>query len=801
MKFLSLAALLTVLSHSASVFAGVYNLKVVTDASPDYSDMESMVRSITSNWETPEQKCWAMFYWNHIARRQTAPMMLHGMALTDPIRQFNDYGYTMCSTISGINCAIWDAMGLKAKYWDISNHTVPEVEYDGAWHMYDNSMTALYTLCDGKTIAPVSEIGKTLACEASEGRAEPGHIAKYHCLMATSPRGFLTGADTVRGLDEEYRCFNPNGLKYRTYFYDWDRGHRYILNLRDGESYTRFYHSLGTAPEFFVPNGGKDPEAANTRYHIRGNGVWKWRPKPSNSFKIDGANVITALHMRGKASEPSAILVSTSNGSKWTEVANAKEDFDVKLVNEVNGAYEVLVRAEKGSLRDVEFETTTMLNSKTQPKLNVGKNTIYVGAGEQTESIVVWPDLQADHYKPFVVEEQNIATAKSHPGYMGVMHAQKGKEPAYVVFKVDAPRAITSVNYGGRLYNRARGSHIDLLHSFDQGKTWTRSCSLTNTAQPWDVIHYQTVKDVPAGTTSVLFKYLLESPEAGTGACSLYAVRMEVNHKVADETFKPMQVTFNWSERQEDYSVVERSHTETVSKLPHRYTIDVGGMDHPIVNSLKIDSAPAAKNGYSDGKDVGDEKYIPKWATYGKNLALGKPYTVSIPSNTNWGAGDPDGKKLTDGVVGPPYPGGVAPSFALGWDKGKNADITVDLGAEQKCGAFRIQVGAGYPWWDAMKGQFKDKAEVFTSMDGKNFTSRGNVNFNLRWKDLPVNHFWPDEEVIAAHNFEFIPPAPVQARYVRFHLQPERSITVSEVEVLDSIQYKPFDLRIAMPRD
>ena len=55
----------------------------------------------------------------------------HRLEVTDPIRQFNDYGYTMCSTIAGINCAIWDAMGLKAKYWDISLHTVPEVEYDG----------------------------------------------------------------------------------------------------------------------------------------------------------------------------------------------------------------------------------------------------------------------------------------------------------------------------------------------------------------------------------------------------------------------------------------------------------------------------------------------------------------------------------------------------------------------------------------------------------------------------------------------------------------------------------------------
>src|ERR1051326_62035 len=123
-----------VLALPAAGAGAVYNLRVVTDASPDYSDLPSLVRSATANWPTPEEKCWALFYWNHMARRQTAPMMLHGLALTDPVRQFNDYGYTMCSTISGINCSIWDALGLKARYWDISNHTVPEVEYGGGWH-------------------------------------------------------------------------------------------------------------------------------------------------------------------------------------------------------------------------------------------------------------------------------------------------------------------------------------------------------------------------------------------------------------------------------------------------------------------------------------------------------------------------------------------------------------------------------------------------------------------------------------------------------------------------------------------
>src|SRR5262249_8449110 len=45
----------------AGARAEVDNLKVVTDASPDYSDMDSLIHSVTANWQTPEEKCWAMF--------------------------------------------------------------------------------------------------------------------------------------------------------------------------------------------------------------------------------------------------------------------------------------------------------------------------------------------------------------------------------------------------------------------------------------------------------------------------------------------------------------------------------------------------------------------------------------------------------------------------------------------------------------------------------------------------------------------------------------------------------------------
>jgi hypothetical protein len=811
-----------------------------------------MIHSITSRWNTPKEKCWAMFYWNHIARRQTAPMVLHGQELTDPIRQFNDYGYMMCSTIAGTNCAIWHHMGMDVRFWDISLHTVSECFYDDRWHIYDNSMSALYTLCDGVTVAGVEDVGKDGACAASGGKVEPGHIAKYHCLNATSNNGFLTGADCPRDLAQEYRCFKPSGLKHRWYYHNWDWGHRSILNLRDGETYTRHYRSLGKGPEYYVPNQGKDPESVNERYRIRGNGVWTFEPRlvpnefersivqasnirplasgglqpvkpdmPADVvFKINSANVTTSQKIHATFVRPSGrdlarISVSTTNGLLWQDVWTAKKtgnvSADVALVEEVNGAYEILVKVTlnaSGSagqvlLKNLKIETTTMLNSKTQPQLRLGKNTVHVGLGEQTDSIVFWPDLQGAGYKPYVVEEHNIATRAEHPGYMGVMHAAEPRKEAYVVYRIDAPRDITRVTYGGRFYNRAPGANIRISHSFDGGQTWSQTYHLTDTEPPWDVIRYETVDAIPAGTRSVLMKYSLNASEAGSSACSIYAVRMEVHHEPAALGFRPMEVTFTWSEVQPDRSLVQRGHTQRIDKTPTQYTINVGGADHPIVDSLRVNLAgavPDVQYGYSDGKDVGGERFVDRWVTHGSNLLEGKPYTVTAPPTGQWGADDPSNTKLTDGVVGPPYAGGTAPRSGAIWDtKSGEPEITVDIGKSETIGAFRIHLTAGWPWWDALRGEVKDEIEVMTSLDGKSYQSHGKFELNLWRKDIPINHFITDEETARAWNYERILSQPVTARYVKYKVTPRRAVCVTEVQALKYIKYEPFDIRIALP--
>src|SRR5262249_15415130 len=152
--------------------------------------------------------------------------------------------------------------------------------------------------------------------------------------------------------------------------------------------------------------------------------------------------------------------------------------------------------------------------------------------------------------------------------------------------------------------------------------------------------------EVPFAQQQAWVKFRMNTSDASPTGCSIYALRMEADYVPGDTSFKPLQVTFNWAERQKDRSSIERSHTQTVSKLPFKYTINVGGADHPVMNWLLVQSAVTSSEsseGYSDGRDAGGEKFVSKWMTCGKNLAIGKSYALSIPSSTNWDAGDPDG--------------------------------------------------------------------------------------------------------------------------------------------------------------
>jgi hypothetical protein len=56
-----------------------------------------------------------------------------------------------------------------------------------------------------------------------------------------------------------------------------------------------------------------------------------------------------------------------------------------------------------------------------------------------------------------------------------------------------------------------------------------------------------------------------------------------------------------------------------------------------------------------------------------------------------------------------------------------------------------------------------------------------------------------DEETFNAYNHTLALASPVEARYVKYKIANTRTLVVTEVQALDNIESKPFDLKIALP--
>ena len=75
--------------------------------------------------------------------------------------------------------------------------------------------------------------------------------------------------------------------------------------------------------------------------------------------------------------------------------------------------------------------------------------------------------------------------------------------------------------------------------------------------------------------------------------------------------------------------------------------------------------------GYSDGIDVGGQKFVDAERTDGTNFAVGRPYSFTVPpSGFQNSATATNRTVLTDGVVGAPASGGTAYWWGQCWNPG-----------------------------------------------------------------------------------------------------------------------------------
>ena len=164
--------LLGVFASADRVEGHVYNLHLVTDNVPDYTDMSSLAHSTADLWQTPQDKAIAVWRWGRRSRRQTSCATEDGRTIWDPILHYNSYGAMNCGIISSLNIASWLELGFHGRYIQLGDHTVSEVSWDEGktWHLFDSSMSMFCYNHKGR-VASCDEIQQAHACELS-GRQE-----------------------------------------------------------------------------------------------------------------------------------------------------------------------------------------------------------------------------------------------------------------------------------------------------------------------------------------------------------------------------------------------------------------------------------------------------------------------------------------------------------------------------------------------------------------------------------------------------------------------------------------------------
>jgi hypothetical protein len=827
---------------------GAFNLRIVSDSVPDWSSRENFVRSVLSGWTTDQEKAVAQFRWSYRCRRVGSPVREQGRTVLDPILFFNSYGVTFCSTISSMNCSLWEAWGRPGRLISLDNHVVAEVHYDGAWHVFDNDFCN-YFLNEKGAVASSAELVASRV-HGNVADLKPGEFYIFdHCPVAVTPRARINDGPSSKFLTEIAEWYPDTGIvRPRADFNGAHAGHRYVLGLRPNEAYTRHWRPLGTGDAYArLMKNGKDPseEGGQLLRNSRSNGEWAWKPdlsdpavlfasenaecgregltakdpaKPASAvLRVAAANVITSAELTAETRGEIAFWASGNGGLGWERVAlkgEAPGRVFAALGGTVGGRLEYLLKAELkpgAALRALELRTITQVNPRALPALRLGRNETVAISDAHLEPLVLCPRLTGGLHETETVSAKGWQVIQN-PGEIEPSLRSTGE--AELTLRAETPRDIRRVRMTANATITDLETRLLCTVSFDGGKAWQELGHKAYAGSPHDHrLAFETDR-VPPGVREVLLRW-----STGGQGNGLSGILAEVACEPAGP-FMPYDVTYSWGEWRGG-KWTERRHTERVAGAYHRYAINVGGERPPRMNWIRLEPAGKGPTGYSDGEDVGEKSARPAFRlALGRNLAAGCAYEFSRPASAAFP--DVGGKVLTDGLI-------YEASFyklqnvnltgeknhkrvgeLVAWEPPGEVAVTVDLGRAQAVGGARI--AAVQPNAAVL---FPAKMTVETSADGKEFAPAGGTGWEecffppgdkYVWEgaDSPVYDALPAGGRLS-HEFPVLFEKAREARYVRFRLTPSAgeagpaAMGLWELEVFDRIEKLPWDERLRLP--
>jgi hypothetical protein len=141
------------------------NLKVLSDKVDDVTTVENILKSFVMPGMSQDERAKSLWKAAVRYRHQTAPpneYLAADWEAHDPVKLFNVYGYCMCCCASALIESLNRLDGREARGRILNGHSVPEVRYDGGWHMFDASLITFFPKPGSGSVASVDEISKAV---------------------------------------------------------------------------------------------------------------------------------------------------------------------------------------------------------------------------------------------------------------------------------------------------------------------------------------------------------------------------------------------------------------------------------------------------------------------------------------------------------------------------------------------------------------------------------------------------------------------------------------------------------------
>jgi len=565
----------------------VCRVKVVSDKVPDMTNLETWKKGWLKDGMSDAEK--AMTVWKTVRtfQHQEAPpneFLQQELAVQDPFKIFNVYGYSLCSIASSDIECLARAAGLKARGRIINSHSVPEIFYDGDWHLLDASLLCYFPKADGK-LASVDEI---MAGLKEWYEKNPGYKKNNDKLLQ-----FMRGGGWRKGPEVLSRCpsYDENGWFeaathgwYSTmqeydgsanglYEYGYSQGYEVNIRLRPGERLTRNWSNKGLhvnmnggggAPGCMTMKTGQDslrytPKDGDLAPGRVGNGTLEYdvpaallkdAAKPAGlTVRMPSSYVYLTGKATFKATGPVSVSFSDNNGLDWKEVAVNGSEIDLSPLVFRRYDYRLVL---KGALTSLRIEHDVQNSQRALPALGAGKNTLTFSAGPAESTITVEGSTNEGS------KGKQLLSTDFHPeknGMEGWWFQGKGD----LTYTIATPGDLVRVRFGSHYRIRDAKDGIDYLVSVDGGKTWKKAGRVEGPTPGH--CEYVTFSDVPAGVRDVKVRYAGTSRNT-TGFLNL---RIDADYKEPAGGFRPVKVTYRWDEegKAKEQSFVAKKPDET----------------------------------------------------------------------------------------------------------------------------------------------------------------------------------------------------------------------------------------------